>query len=392
MNKPDYAQLSVEAHAKFGGKFAIDSKMPLDTKDDLSIAYTPGVAEPCKLIAENPEEAYRLTMKGNSVAVVSDGSAVLGLGNIGPMAGLPVMEGKAVLYKKYADIDAVPIVLASQNVDDIVQAVKMIAPTFGGIHLEDIAAPACFEVERRLIEELDIPVMHDDQHATAIVALAGLLNALKVTHKVIDQIAVVVNGAGAAGAAITELLLEAGVKNLKLVDSRGIIALGREGMNPVKDSLARRINPEGANGSLADALRGVDVFIGVSKPGLLSPDMVKSMNTDPIVFALANPIPEIMPDLAKAAGAAVVATGRSDFPNQVNNVLVYPGVFRGLLNSRARQLTPAMKLTAATALADCVTEPTADNILPSIIDFNPAPLLAERLSSYDSSLPTNSSS
>jgi malate dehydrogenase (oxaloacetate-decarboxylating) len=381
MTKPDYATLSMEAHAKAVGKFAVASKMPLETKDDLSIAYTPGVAAPCLAIAQDPALAYTLTMKGNSVAVVSDGSSVLGLGNIGPLAGLPVMEGKAVLYKKYSGIDAVPIVLASQSADDIVQAVKMIAPTFGGIHLEDIAAPVCFEVERRLIEELDIPVMHDDQHATAIVALAGLINALKVVGKNIEDIAVTINGAGAAGIAIALLLLDAGVTKMKMLDSRGIIANGREGMNPEKDSLARRINSEGAIGNLAEALRGADVFIGVSKPGLVSSDMVKSMATNAIIFALANPTPEIMPDEAKAAGAAVIATGRSDFPNQVNNVLVYPGLFRGLLDARASRLTPAMKIAAATALAGAVTSPSAEEILPSIIDFNPADLIAESLRS-----------
>lgn len=371
----------MKAHAENGGKFQIASKMPLDTKDDLSIAYTPGVAAPCLAIAKDPELAYTLTMKGNSVAVVSDGSSVLGLGNIGPMAGLPVMEGKAVLYKKYSGIDAVPIVLASQNADDIVQAVKMIAPTFGGIHLEDIAAPVCFEVERRLIEELDIPVMHDDQHATAIVALAGLLNALKVVGKNITEISVTINGAGAAGIAIALLLLDAGVTKMKLLDSRGIIANGREGMNPEKDSLARRINSEGVTGTLAEALRGADVFIGVSKPGLVSGDMVKSMAPQAIIFALANPTPEIMPDEAKAAGAAVIATGRSDFPNQVNNVLVYPGLFRGLLDARASRLTPAMKIAAATALAGAVATPSAEEILPSIIDFNPADSIAQSLRS-----------
>lgn len=379
MTKPDYAALSVAAHAKFKGKFTVASKMPLETKDDLSIAYTPGVAAPCLLISENPAEAYRLTMKGNAVAVVSDGSSVLGLGNIGPMAGLPVMEGKAVLYKKYADIDAVPIVLASQNADDIVQAVKMIAPTFGGIHLEDIAAPVCFEVEQRLIAELDIPVMHDDQHATAIVTLAGLVNALKVVGKKLSDVSVTINGAGAAGIAIALLLLDAGVTKMKMLDSRGIISVGREGMNPEKDSLARRINPEGITGDLAAALRDADVFIGVSKPGLVSADMVRSMSAQAIIFALANPTPEIMPDEAKAAGAAVIATGRSDFPNQVNNVLVYPGLFRGLLDARASRLTPEMKIAAAQALASTVTSPTADEILPSIIDFNPAQTIADSL-------------
>lgn len=379
MTKPDYAALSVAAHAKFKGKFTIASKMPLETKDDLSIAYTPGVAAPCLEIAKDPELAYTLTMKGNAVAVVSDGSAVLGLGNIGPMAGLPVMEGKAVLYKKYADIDAIPIVLASQKADDIVQAVKMIAPTFGGIHLEDIAAPICFEVERRLIAELDIPVMHDDQHATAIVTLAGLINALKVVGKRFEDISVTINGAGAAGNAIALLLLDAGVTKMKMLDSRGIIANGREGMNPEKDSLARRINPEGETGDLARALRGADVFIGVSKPALVSQDMVKSMASQSIVFAMANPTPEIMPDEAKAAGAAVVATGRSDFPNQVNNVLVYPGLFRGLLDARASRLTPEMKIAAARALASTIQSPTTENILPSIIDLNPTQIIADSL-------------
>ncbi len=385
--KPDYAALSLKAHAEAKGKFAITSKLPLETQDDLAIAYTPGVAAPCEAIVKDPELAYALTMKGNSVAVVSDGSSVLGLGNIGPMAGLPVMEGKAVLYKKYANIDAVPIVLASQKADDIVQAVKMIAPTFGGIHLEDIAAPVCFEVERRLIEELDIPVMHDDQHATAIVVLAGLMNALKVVGKKIEEVGVVINGVGAAGIAIALLLAEAGVTKMKMVDSRGIIANGREGMNPEKDSLARRINPEGVTGTLADALRDADVFIGVSKPSLVTQDMVKTMAPGAIIFAMANPTPEIMPDEAKAAGAAVVATGRSDFPNQVNNVLVYPGLFRGLLDARMRVLTPNMKLVLAEALSSVVDHPTADKILPLIVDANPAERLAQSLRDYESTLP-----
>ncbi len=370
--KKDYAALSLEAHAKNHGKFAITSKMPLETKDDLSIAYTPGVAAPCLAIAADPAKAYELTMKGNAVAVVSDGTSVLGLGDIGPMAGLPVMEGKAVLYKKYADIDAVPIVLASKNVDDIVQAVKMIAPTFGGIHLEDIAAPACFEIERQLTEALDIPVMHDDQHATAIVVLAGLLNALKVVGKSIDEVKVVVNGSGAAGMAISLLLLDAGCVMLDVVDSVGIIALGRERMNSEKDRLAQIINPAGKTGTLAEAMVGTDVFIGVSRPGLVNQDMVKSMNPQAIIFALANPTPEIMPEEAFAAGAGVIATGRSDYPNQVNNVLVYPGLFRGLLDARARALTSKMKLAAANALASTIPEPTKDSILPSILESNPA--------------------
>ncbi len=373
---PDYAKLSLEAHAKHHGKFAIASTMPLETKDDLSIAYTPGVAAPCLAIAADPSQAYVLTMKANSVAVVSDGSSVLGLGNIGPMAGLPVMEGKAVLYKKYADIDAVPIVLASQNVDDIVHAVTMIAPTFGGIHLEDIAAPACFEVERRLSAALDIPVMHDDQHATAIVTLAALTNALRVVEKKISDVRIVVNGAGAAGIAITKLLLAAGASQIDLLDSKGIVAIGRDGMNDEKNTLAATINPSEKTGTLADALRGADVFVGVSKPNLVSRDMVRSMNDRPIIFALANPDPEILPDDAKAAGAVVVATGRSDFPNQVNNVLVYPGLFRGLLHRRARELTDTMKLAAAHALASMVATPTVEKILPSILDENPALIIA----------------
>lgn len=375
----NYAERSLEEHAKHHGKFAIASNMPLETKDDLSIAYTPGVAAPCLAIAKDPAQAYVLTMKANSVAVVSDGSSVLGLGNIGPMAGLPVMEGKAVLYKKYADIDAVPIVLASQNVDEIVEAVRMIAPTFGGIHLEDIAAPACFEVERRLTELLDIPVMHDDQHATAIVTLAGLINALTVVGKDIASLRIVVNGAGAAGIAITKLLLAAGATQIDLVDSKGIIAIGRDGMNAQKDILAMQINPSGKTGSLADALRAADVFVGVSKPNLLTRDMVRAMNDRPIIFALANPDPEILPEDAHAAGAAVVATGRSDYPNQVNNVLVYPGLFRGLLNRRASELTDAMKIAAARALAALVPSPTAECILPSILTVNPASAIADAI-------------
>lgn len=372
----NYSEESLKQHKLQQGKWAITSKMPLETKDDLSIAYTPGVAAPCEAIAKNPEDAYVYTMKGRAVAVVSDGTSVLGLGDIGPMAGLPVMEGKAVLYKKYANIDAVPIVLASKNIDDIVQAVKMISPTFGGIHLEDIAAPACFAIEERLSAELDIPVMHDDQHATAIVTLAALYNALKVVGKEIGSLHVVVNGAGAAGIAIVDLLRAAGVARMDMVDSKGIIALGREGMNPEKDRVAQLINAEGRTGGLADAMRGCDVIVGVSRPGVITQDMVKSMAPQAIVFALANPVPEIMPDEALAAGAAVIATGRSDFANQVNNVLVYPGIFRGLLDAHAKKLTMNMKLAAARALADMIPSPTAECIIPSILEVNPAPFLA----------------
>ncbi|MEK9156823.1 MAG: NADP-dependent malic enzyme [Patescibacteria group bacterium] len=372
----NYSEESLRAHKAQQGKWAVTSKMPLETKDDLSIAYTPGVAAPCEAIAKNPEDAYVYTMKGRAVAVVSDGTSVLGLGDIGPMAGLPVMEGKAVLYKKYADIDAVPIVLASKNIDDIVQAVKMISPTFGGIHLEDIAAPACFAIEERLSAELDIPVMHDDQHATAIVTLAALYNALQVVGKEIGVIHVVINGAGAAGIAIADLLRSAGVARVDMVDSKGIIGLGRDGMNPEKDRVAKLINAEGRRGGLADAMLGADVIVGVSRPGVIGQDMVKSMAPKSIVFALANPVPEIMPDEALAAGAAVIATGRSDFANQVNNVLVYPGIFRGLLDARAKKLTMSMKLAAARALADMVESPTAECIIPSILKVNPAPFLA----------------
>ncbi len=370
--KKDYAALSLAAHKEKKGKWAITSKMPLVTVDDLSIAYTPGVAAPCLAIAEDPELAYELTMKGNCVAVISDGTSVLGLGDIGPMAGLPVMEGKAVLYKKYADIDAMPIVLASKNIDDIVQAVKMIAPTFGGIHLEDIAAPACFEIERQLTEALDIPVMHDDQHCTAIVVVAGLFNALKVVSKELSNVRIVVNGAGAAGIAITQLLLDAGATKIDLVDSVGIVALGREKMNSEKDRLAKIINTVGKLGTLAEAMSGADVFIGVSRPGLVTKEMVQTMAKDPIIFALANPTPEIMPEEALAGGAAVIATGRSDYPNQVNNVLVYPGLFRGLLDGRIRKLTAKMKLAAAQALASSIKNPEKQCILPSILEENPA--------------------
>jgi len=368
----DYAQRSLDAHTLSKGKWIVASAMPLETVDDLSIAYTPGVAAPCLAIAADPALAYTMTMKGRAVAVVSDGSSVLGLGNIGPMAGLPVMEGKAVLYKKYANIDAVPIVLASQNVEEVIEAVRMIAPTFGGIHLEDIAAPACFEIERRLSEMLDIPVMHDDQHATAIVTLAGLMNAAKVVGRELLSMNVVVNGAGAAGIAITKLLLDAGVSGVILVDSKGIVGPHRTDLAGEKAALIPMTNAEYREGGLAEAMRGADIFVGVSKPKLVSQDMVKSMAPSPIIFALANPVPEIAYEDAKAAGAAVIATGRSDYPNQINNVLVYPGLFRGLLNRRASALTSEMKIAAAVALAGLVSAPTAECIVPNIITTNPA--------------------
>lgn len=381
MSSHNYAARSLESHKQHAGKWAVTSVMPLETQDDLSIAYTPGVAAPCLAIADDKLAAYDLTMKGRAVAVVSDGSSVLGLGNIGPEAGLPVMEGKAVLYKKYANIDAVPIVLASQKADDIVEAVRMIAPTFGGIHLEDIAAPVCFEVERRLIELLDIPVMHDDQHATAIVTLAGLMNASKVVGRDLASMHVVVNGAGAAGVAITRLLLDAGVENVVLVDSQGIIGAHRTDLSGEKASLVSRTNTRAIKGGLAEAMAGADVFIGVSKPHLVSQDMVRSMAKDPIIFALANPIPEIEVSDATAAGAAVIATGRSDYPNQINNVLVYPGLFRGLLNRRASTLTVAMKIAAATGLAGMIPSPTAEQIIPKITEVNPADVIARAIES-----------
>lgn len=373
----DYGKRAVEAHKKFGGKVAIRSKMPLDTRDDLSLAYTPGVAQPCLDIAEKKELAYEYTFKKNTVAVISDGSAVLGLGNIGPEASLPVMEGKAVLFKKFADIDAIPIVLASQDTEEIITAVKMISPTFGGINLEDISAPRCFEIEKRLKEELNIPVMHDDQHGTAVVTLAGMINALKVTGRKFKDLNVVINGAGAAGMAIIHLLREIGVKQIILCDSRGIIYRGRDNLTEVKQEIASITNDENMKGSLGDAVKGSDVFIGVSVPGVLSPEMVRTMKKNPIIFAMANPVPEIMPAEATQAGARIIATGRSDFPNQINNVLAFPGIFRGLLDARSSRLTNEMYIAAAYAIASQVSEPNEDQIIPSAFDENVALAVAE---------------
>jgi len=373
----DYGKKSVEAHKKYGGKVAIHSKMPLDTQEDLSIAYTPGVAQPCLDISENVELAYDYTSKQNTVAVVSDGSAVLGLGNIGPEASMPVMEGKAVLFKKFADVDAVPIVLSSQNTEEIIKTVKMIAPTFGGINLEDISAPRCFEIEKRLKEELSIPVMHDDQHGTAVVTLAGIINALKVTGKKFEDLKVVINGAGAAGMAIIYLLKEVGVKQIIMCDSRGIIYKDRGSLTSVKEEVAKITNEKQVQGDLSDAVKDTDVFIGVSVPGVLSADMVRTMNNDPIIFAMANPIPEIMPAEAVQAGARIVATGRSDFPNQINNVLAFPGIFRGLLDARASKLTNKMYIAAAYAIAEVVKEPNEDKIIPGPFDEGIAEAVAE---------------
>lgn len=373
----DYGKRSLETHKKYGGKVAIHSKMPLETRDDLSLAYTPGVAQPCLDIAENRELAYEYTFKQNTVAVVSDGSAVLGLGNIGPEASLPVMEGKAVLFKKFANIDAIPIVLASQDTEEIITAVKMIAPTFGGINLEDISAPRCFEIEKRLKEELNIPVMHDDQHGTAVVTLAGMINALKVTGRKFNELSVVINGAGAAGMAIIHLLREIGVKQIVMCDSRGIIYRGRDNLTPIKQELAGITNGDNIKGSLEDAVKGADVFIGVSVPGVLSAEMVRTMSKNPIIFAMANPVPEIMPAEANQAGAKIIATGRSDFPNQINNVLAFPGIFRGLLDARSSGLTNKMYIAAAYAIADQVSEPNEDQIIPSAFDENVALAVAE---------------
>ena len=367
----------IEFHKNLKGKIEVISRVSIETREDLSLAYTPGVAKACLAIVEDPSQVYELTRKNNMVAVVTDGSAVLGLGNIGPEASLPVMEGKAILFKQFADVDAFPIALDTQDTEEIIETVIRIAPMFGGINLEDISAPRCFEIEERLQKTLNIPVFHDDQHGTAIVVLAGLNNALKVVNKNIEDITVTMSGVGAAGVAITKLLLLAGVKDVFLVDSKGLIYEGRDDLNEVKVALATQTNTEKRTGTLADALRGADVFVGVSKPNLVTPDMVTSMAPDAIIFAMANPDPEILPDIAKKAGAAVVATGRSDFPNQINNVLAFPGVFRGLLDARIPNVTNNMKLAAARALADAVEKPTADYIMPGPFEAGIADAVAK---------------
>lgn len=365
----DVKQRSLELHEKLKGKFEIVSRVEVDDCTSLSLAYTPGVAEPCRKIHEDKSKAYIYTRKWNTVAVVSDGSAVLGLGNIGALAGLPVMEGKAILFKEFGDVDAFPIVLDTQDVDEIVQTVKNIAPSFGGINLEDISAPRCFEVERRLKEELDIPVFHDDQHGTAIVVLAGLINALKIAKKEFTDIKVVINGPGAAGTAICKLLQQAGVHNIIMCDIDGILYRGKQGMDWAKCELAETTNPTNLKGDLTEAVVGADVFIGVSAPKVLTSEMVKTMNS-PIIFAMANPEPEIMPGEALEAGALVVGTGRSDFPNQVNNVLAFPGIFRGVLDAKANSITDEMKMAAAFALSSLVSEEELSNgkIIPSAFD------------------------
>ena len=366
----DIAQESLRLHEQWQGKLETVPKMRIETREDLALAYTPGVAEPCRKIAENPSDAYKYTMKANTVAVVSDGSAVLGLGNIGPAAAMPVMEGKCALFKTFGGVNAVPLCLDTQDVDEIVETVKRLAPSFGGINLEDISAPRCFEIERRLIDELDIPVFHDDQHGTAIVVLSGVINALRLTGKQKETCRVVVNGAGSAGIAIAKLLLNYGFRNLILCDKCGIINSRSEGINEAQRAMLATTNLNDEEGALADAMRGADIFVGVSAPGIVSADMVKSMNTDAILFAMANPTPEIFPDVARAAGARVVGTGRSDFPNQINNVVAFPGIFKGALESRATRITEQMKLAAAEALAALVSddELSEDFIMPEPFD------------------------
>ena len=372
------SEKALKMHEEWSGKLETTAKAHVNTREDLAIAYTPGVAEPCKVIAENPEAAYKYTIKANTVAVVSDGSAVLGLGNIGALAAMPVMEGKAVLFKEFGGVNAVPICLDTQDTEEIIRTVVNIAPAFGGINLEDISAPRCFEIETRLKELLNIPVFHDDQHGTAIVVLAGIINALKVTGKKKEACRVVINGAGSAGIAIAKLLLTYGFSHIIICDSKGIVSRSAENLTPVKAEIARVTNPEDLKGTLADALKGADIFVGVSAPGVVTGEMVSTMNADAILFALSNPVPEIMPDLAKAAGAKVVGTGRSDFPNQVNNVVAFPGIFKGALEGRASQITEEMKLAAAEAIAGLVSddELNEDNILPQPFD----PRVADRVS------------
>lgn len=367
-------------HKEWNGKIETISKTPVKSREALSLAYTPGVAEPCKVIANDKEAAYQYTMKANTVAVVSDGSAVLGLGNIGPYAAMPVMEGKAVLFKEFGGVNAVPICLDTQDTEEIIKAVTWLAPAYGGINLEDISAPRCFEIEERLKAALDIPVFHDDQHGTAIVVLAGIINALKVVGKQKEACKVIVNGAGSAGIAITKLLLTYGFTNVILCDKVGIVSTSTEGLNWMQEKMAKITNPNHETGSLADALKNADIFVGVSAPNIVTPEMVQSMAPDSILFAMANPTPEIMPDVAKAAGARIVGTGRSDFPNQINNVVAFPGIFKGALEGRATQITEEMKLAAANAIAGLVpdNELSDDNIMPEA--FNPK--VAEAVKSH----------
>ncbi len=378
------AEKALKLHEEWNGKLETVSKTPVKSREDLALAYTPGVAEPCKVIAQDKEAAYKYTMKANTVAVVSDGSAVLGLGNIGPYAAMPVMEGKAVLFKEFGGINAVPICLDTQDTEEIIKAVTYLAPGFGGINLEDISAPRCFEIEERLKATLDIPVFHDDQHGTAIVVLAGIINALKVVGKKKEDCKVVVNGAGSAGVAITKLLLTYGFPYIVMCDKVGIVSRDTEGLNWMQQKMTEVTNPKNETGSLADAMKGADIFVGVSAPGIVTEEMVSSMNKDAILFAMANPVPEIMPDLAKKAGARVVGTGRSDFPNQVNNVVAFPGIFKGALEGRATQITEEMKLAAANAIASLVPEDelSDDNIMPEAFMPQVADAVAEAVKSH----------
>ena len=375
---------ALKLHEQWRGKLETISKTPVKTREDLSLAYTPGVAQPCKVIAQDKEAAYTYTWKSNTVAVVSDGSAVLGLGNIGPYAAMPVMEGKAVLFKEFGGVNAVPICLDTQDTEEIIKAVTYLAPGFGGINLEDISAPRCFEIEERLKAILDIPVFHDDQHGTAIVVLAGIINALKVVGKNKEDCKVVVNGAGSAGVAITKLLLNYGFTNIIMCDKVGIIGKSTDGLNNMQKKMSELTNPDNLTGTLADAMKNADIFVGVSAPNIVSAEMVSSMNSDAILFAMANPVPEIMPDIAKAAGARVVGTGRSDFPNQVNNVVAFPGIFKGALEGRAVQITEEMKLAAAHAIAGLVPENelNEDNIMPQAFDPKVAEVVAQAVKSH----------
>ena len=374
----DYNQLALAMHEENHGKIAVAPKVRVENRDDLSTAYTPGVAEPCRRIAANKDDVYRYTAKGNLVAVVSDGTAVLGLGDIGPEAAMPVMEGKALLFKEFADVDAFPICLDTKDVDEIVRTVKFLAPTFGGINLEDISAPRCFEIEKRLKEELDIPVFHDDQHGTAIVVSAGLLNALKLVGKKMEDVSIVINGAGSAGISIAKLLMQFGAGNIVLVDRQGAVSVDEDWLNPAQRAMAEVTNRHNERGPLSEIIRGKDVFIGVSAPKVVTAEMVSTMAADAIVFAMANPTPEIMPEEAAKGGARVIATGRSDYPNQINNVLVFPGIFRGALDARATDITEEMKLAAARAIAAIVTdeELTEDYIIPGAFDKRVAPAVA----------------
>ena len=379
INKMNYAEESLKKHYEWNGKIEVICRAPLKTKDDLSLAYTPGVAQPCLEIQKDINKSYDLTRRSNLVAVITDGTAVLGLGDIGPEAGMPVMEGKCALFKSFGDVDAIPLCVKSKDVDEIVKTVSLISGSFGGVNLEDISAPRCFEIERRLKQVCDIPIFHDDQHGTAVVVLAAMMNAMKLTGRKLEDLKVVTSGAGAAGIAIIKLLIKMGLKNVILCDRKGAIYKGREGLNPEKEEMAEITNQEMKKGSLADVLKGADVFIGISGPGLVTPEMVRSMAPNPILFPMANPTPEIMPDEALAAGAAVVGTGRSDFANQINNVLAFPGIFRGALDVRASDINDEMKIAASKAIADYIPESelTPQYIIPSALDRNVAQAVAK---------------